>query len=165
MSPERTDYTMKKKIVLRALLGFPIGVTIGYAISIITSLIWADGYYSPCVPDLIATMGNEINAVILQALLCGLLGSGFAASSLIWENEHWSIARQTGIYFLIISAIMMPIAYLTYWMEHSVAGFLSYFGIFVFIFIVIWAVQFMLAKKNIRSINAYLDGAGKDSAS
>lgn len=153
---------MKKKIILRALLGFPIGVTIGYAISIITSFIWADGYYSPCVPDLAARMGNEINAVILQAVLCGLLGSGFAAGSLVWEMEQWSIARQTGVYFFIVSAIMMPIAYLTYWMEHSVSGFLSYFGIFVLIFFVIWAVQLMFAKRNIKSINAYLNGTEED---
>ncbi len=86
------------------------------------------------MPELISAMGNEINAVILQALLCGLLGTGFAASSLIWEIENWSIIKRSGIYFIIISVIMLPIAYFTYWMEHSIVGFFSYFGIFVLIF-------------------------------
>ncbi|MBO4998973.1 MAG: DUF3021 domain-containing protein [Lachnospira sp.] len=149
---------MKKKIILRGALGFPLGITIGYLITIIISLFFADGYYSPCVPELISMLGNEINAVMLQALLCGLLGTGFAACSVIWEIEHWSIAKQTGIYFSIICIIMLPIAYVLCWMEHSIAGFLSYFAIFVLIFIVIWVTQFVMAMRNVKKINAKING-------
>lgn len=149
---------MKKKIILRGALGFPLGITIGYLITIIISLFFADGYYSPCVPELISMLGNEINAVMLQALLCGLLGTGFAACSIIWEIEHWSIVKQTGIYFSIICIIMLPIAYVLYWMEHSIAGFLSYFAIFVLIFIVIWVTQFVMAMRNVKKINAKING-------
>ncbi len=148
---------MKKKIILRGALGFPLGIAIGYVITICTSLIWADGYYSPCVPELVESMGNEIHAVVLQALLCGLLGTGFGACSVIWEMERWSIVKQTGIYFLIVSAVMMPIAYLLYWMEHSVAGFLGYLGIFVLIFAVIWISQFLLWKRNVDQMNARIE--------
>lgn len=120
-----------------------------------------DFFYSPCVPDLITAMGNEINAVIIQTVLCGLLGSGFSVSSVIWEIEDWSIVKQTGIYFLIISVIMLPIAYFMYWMEHSVTGFLSYFGIFILIFAVIWIVQFIIGKKNIKRMNEKLSETRK----
>lgn len=101
-------------------------------------------------------MGNEINAVIIQALLCGLLGVGFGASSVIWELDHWSLVKQSGIYFLIASVIMMPVAWLNYWMEHSMKGFLSYFGIFTFIFIVIWGTEFFTGKRNVRKMNEKL---------
>ncbi len=101
-------------------------------------------------------MGSEIYAVILQALLCGLLGIGFAASSLIWEIEHWGIVKQTGIYFLIISVIMLPIAYLTYWMEHSLMGFFSYYAVFALIFLVIWIIEFIIGRYNVRKMNAKL---------
>ncbi len=147
---------MKKKIVLRGILGFPIGIAIGYLITIFISLGWANGSYLPCVPELISAMGNEINAVILQALLCGLLGAGFAASSVIWEIENWSLIKQTGIYFLIISVIMLPIAYFAYWMEHSVAGVFRYFGIFVAIFAFIWVMQFVIGKQNVKKMNENL---------
>ena len=80
---------MKKKIVLRSMLGFPLGLALGYLITILISLIYADGSYSPCMPELAVIMGNEINAVLLQALLCGILGSGFGACSVIWEIETW----------------------------------------------------------------------------
>lgn len=147
---------MKKKIVLRSISGFPIGIAIGYFITIIISLGWADGNYWPCVPELVTAMGNEIHAVVLQAILCGLLGAGFAASSVIWEIENWSLVKQTGIYFVMISVIMLPIAYFAYWMEHSVAGVCRYFGIFVFIFAVIWIFQFVIGKRNVRKMNKNL---------
>lgn len=147
---------MKKKIILRGLLGFPIGIAIGYVITILISLGWGNGYYSPCVPDLIDMMGNEIRAVVLQTILCGLVGTGFAASSVIWEIEHWSVVKATGIYFLIISVIMLPVAYFAYWMEHSIVGFLSYYGIFILIFVVIWIIQFFIGKHSVDRMNANL---------
>ncbi len=147
---------MKKKIILRGILGFPVGIAIGYLITIFISLFWANGYYSPCVPELIRAVGSEIGAVALQALLCGLMGSGFAACSVIWEIENWSIIKQTGIYFIIVSVIMLPIAYFTYWMEHSIAGVFSYFGIFVLIFAFFWIIQFAIGKHNVRRMNENL---------
>lgn len=150
---------MKKKIILRGLLGFPIGISIGYLITIGISLVWAKGYYAPCVPELIDIMGKEIYAVILQAFLCGLLGVGFGGASIIWEMEDWSVVKQTGIYFIIISIIMMPITYLTYWMEHSLKGFLSYFGVFILIFMIIWLIQFLRGKQNVKKLNENLNKA------
>lgn len=147
---------MKKKIVLRSLLGFPIGIETGYLITIFISLGLKNGYYSPCVSELILIMGNEINAVILQTVLCGILGTGFAASSVIWEMDNWSIVKQTGIYFSIVSVIMLPIAYFAYWIEHSVIGFLIYFGIFVLIFTTIWITQFIRGKHTVKKMNKKL---------
>lgn len=152
---------MKKKLFLRSISGFPLGLAIGYSLSIINSLIWANGYYYPCVPELIDMMGNEIRAVLLQAFLCGILGMGFAASSVIWEIENWGIIKQTGIYFLIISIIMMPIAYVTYWMEHSFKGVLSYFGIFVLIFVIIWIIQYTIIRHHVKKMNEALKAVQK----
>ena len=78
---------MKKKLFLRGALGFPIGIAIGYVITICISLMWAGGYYSPCAPELAEALGNEISAVILQALLCGLLGE---------TPAFWKILRVSG---------------------------------------------------------------------
>lgn len=148
---------MKKKIILRSITGIPLGLAIGYLITIMISLIWANGYYAPCVPELAAITGSEINAVLVQALLFSILGMGFGGSSVIWEIEAWGIVKQTGIYFLIVSVIMMPIAYVTYWMEHSLSGILRYFGIFVLIFAVVWMIQYGRAKKNVKKMNERME--------
>lgn len=51
---------------------------------------------------------------------------------------------------------MLPIAYFAYWMEHSVVGFLIYFGIFVLIFAIIWITLFVIGKHNVRKMNEKL---------
>lgn len=148
--------TIRKKVILRSIVGIPIGITIGYLISIAGSLIWGEGYYSPCVPELITAMGSEIGAVVLQTALCALLGFSFSATSVIWELEHWNLVKQTGIYFLINSIVMMPVAWFTRWMEHSFVGFLRYFGMFAAIFILIWAVECIIGRRNIARMNERL---------
>lgn len=147
---------MIKKIILRGLSGFPLGLAIGYTFSILFSAIWGGGYYTPCMPALVEMVGSEIGAVIVQALLCGLLGAGCAGASVIWDIENWGLAKQTGIYFLLISVLMMPIAYITYWTEHSLKGIINYFGMFACNYAVIWLIQYAIIRHNIKKINANL---------
>lgn len=144
---------MKKKILLRGLLGFPLAIMISFIFSIIISACIGDGCYYPATPELVHSMGNELNAVIIQGVLSGIMGMGFGMASVIWEMDSWSLAKQTGIYFLIISVLMLPIAYILNWMEHSLGGFLSYFVIFVGIFICIWLSQYLCWKRKIREMN------------
>lgn len=147
---------MKKQIILRGALGIPLGIAIGNLISIGTSLKWAGGYYSPCVPELVSAMGSEINAVILQTLLCGILGASFAATSVIWNTDRWGILMQTGVYFGINAAVMLLVAYFAYWMERTVMGILSYFGIFIMIFIIVWLIQFFIVRRIVKQMNKNL---------
>jgi len=144
---------MMKKTILRALIGVPVGITIGYFITIIISLCVADGKFYSCEPEFINQFGSEINAVVLQTIFYVFIGSIFSASSVIWEIEEWSIVKQTGIYFTITALTMLPIAYVTRWMEHSVSGFLLYFGIFFVIFMVIWITNYMFWKRKVKTIN------------
>ncbi len=148
---------MKKKVLQRGLLGFPLGVFMGYTITILISLFSAEGAYSPCVPTLIDVFGSEIGAVVFQAILCGMLGASFAAASLIWEKDNWSIVKQTGIYFLIAAATMFPVAYFAHWMEHTLSGVLMYAGIFAAIFVLMWGVQYGIWRGKIKRINKRIE--------
>ena len=144
---------MKKQIIKRGLFGFPVGIAIGFVITILISACVGNGSFYPVTPELINTMGNELNAVILQTVLCGIMGTGFAMASVIWELDSWSLAKQSGIYFLIACILMLPIAYIAGWMEHSIGGFLSYVGIFVAIFIAVWLAQYLSWKWKIKKMN------------
>ncbi len=145
---------MKKKIIMRGLFGLPTGIAIGFVITLIISACIGSGSFYPVTPELIDTIGNELNAVILQTVLCAIMGMGFAAASVIWELDSWSLAKQSGVYFLIISVIMLPIAYVTNWMKHTVLGILSYVAIFAAIFVVVWLSQYLLWKRKIKKMNA-----------
>lgn len=144
---------MKRKLILRGLFGFPVGVAIGFVITIMISVCVGDGSFYPVTPELIVTMGNELNAVILQTVLCGIMGAGFAMASVIWEMDSWSLAKQSGIYFSVACIVMLPIAYVTNWMKHTVGGILAYVGIFVVIFLVVWLIQYSAWKRKIKKMN------------
>lgn len=148
--------TMKKNMMMRGAFGVPTGIAIGYLITIVISAIWGNGYYAPCVPDLAERMGSEINAVVLQTLLCGLIGLVCGAGSVIWDIEEWSIARQTGTYFLIVFAAMLPVGYALQWMEHSLAGVIQYCSIFILIFAAVWIWQYFTVLQKIKAINEKL---------
>lgn len=149
---------MKKKVILRGLFGLPVGIAIGFVITLLISICIGDGAFYPVTPELIQMMGNQLNAVILQTILCAILGGGFAMASVIWEIDSWSLAKQSGVYFLVISVVMLPIAYFANWMKHSITGVLSYVGIFVMIFAAVWISQYLLWKRRIKKMNARIHG-------
>ncbi|MGN0424829.1 MAG: DUF3021 domain-containing protein [Acetatifactor sp.] len=144
---------MKKKLISRGVFGFPIGIAIGFMITVIISICIGDGSFYPVTQELIVTMGNELNAVILQTVLCGIMGSGFAMASVIWEIDSWSLAKQSGIYFAIACIVMLPIAYVTNWMDHTLSGILVYVGIFFVIFVSVWIIQYFMWKSKIKKMN------------
>ena len=143
---------MKKEFARRVFVGLLGGIVISYLITIGISLAIGDGSYYPCVPSLIERFGSEVTAIIIQTVLSAVLGAGFAGSSIIWEMDKWSLLKQTSIYFGIVSVLMMTVAYICEWMEHSVKGILSYFAIFFAIFIVVWIVQYLIWKVRISKI-------------
>ena len=144
---------MKKKIIQLGLLGFPIGIAIGFVITVFVSIGVGDGLFYPVTSELIETMGNELNAVILQTVLCGIVGAGFSMASLIWEIDSWSIIKQSGIYFAIACIVMLPISYFANWMKHSLVGVLFYIGIFIAIFVLAWITQYFVWKSKVKKMN------------
>lgn len=147
---------MKNTLIKRALVGCPVGIAIGYVITVLISVSVGDGNFYPVVPAFADAMQSELNAVVLQTVLCALMGGAYAMASVIWELDSWSLAKQTGIYFAVICAATLPIAYVANWMEHTVRGVVSYIGIFVAIFVFIWVLQYFLLKKKIAKMNGAL---------
>ncbi|MDY5730642.1 MAG: DUF3021 domain-containing protein [Eubacteriales bacterium] len=144
---------MKKQILKRGLWGFPIGIAIGHGISILISLLIGQGQFIATPPTLVEQFGSELNAVIIQSLLGGMLGAGFSITSIIWELDNWSIAKQSCVHFAILSTVMLPIAYCLHWMEHSLLGFTTYFAIFIIIYIAIWFAIYLSWKIKIKQLN------------
>ncbi len=147
---------MNKKVMIRALLGFPLGIFLSYTITIMISVLLARGTYSPTVPEFTTLMNSELGAVVLQYILSGILGAGLAASSVIWEIEDWSIFKRTVAHLIAMSVFMFPIAYFTYWMPHTFWGVLTYFLIFIALYAIIWALQFFGYRSSVRGINQKL---------
>lgn len=147
---------MKKKILLRCLLGAPLGLAISTIITIFISYAMGDGSYYAVVPELVRDCGSEINAVALQAVCSLLYGAAWAGASLIWEADGWSLLKMTVTHLLICSLATFPVAYLMRWMDHSLSGIALYFGIFLAIYAVIWITQYSAMKRKIDELNSSL---------
>ena len=145
---------MKTIFIKRALLGFPLGMAIGYTISIIFSLTFANGYYGAIHPELIETFGNEINAVIVQAILWGLTGFIFSGFSVIWEKDNWSLVKQTTIAFFVYLLSIMVVGYILKWFTFNILQVIIFISIFIFIFFIIWILIYLKMKKDVDAFNA-----------
>ena len=144
---------MKKKLISRILLGFPLGIAIGHVIEILLSVGFCS--FHPCVPAFVERIGSETGAIALQALLCGAMGAVWAGASVIWETD-WSLTKQTIVHFLIGACTTLPIAYLLHWMDHTLGGFLRYLLIFAVIFASIWIASYFSWKARLKKMNQKL---------
>lgn len=145
-----------KKVLIRCFLGAPIGIAISTVISIIVSLCFGLSEYSAVVPELIRDCGNEINAVIVQTLCSAVFGAACGGASVIWDSEKLNLLMQTVTHFAVISVCGFPVAFLMYWTPHSLSGILSYFGIFVLIYVCIWISLYAYNKFKIKQLNKML---------
>ncbi len=147
---------MKKKIILRSLLGAPIGVTISAIIAIIISLCLGHGEYVPAAQELIDWCGNEITAVIVQTVCSMLIGAIYSGASVIWEVEKWSLTKQTLIHFAIFVISFVPVSYVLYWMPHNLYGALGYAAGFIIMYVLIWVANYFPIKAKIKKMNKQL---------
>ena len=144
---------MKTKLVKRILVGIPFGISIGYVLSIVFSIIFANGYYGAVHPELTILLGSEINAVIIQTILWGIIGAVFAGGSVIWELDNWSLTKQTITVFFLYFVTMTPIGIFLKWIPLSTIGFTIFIANFILIFSGIWLSVFLTLKRTIAEIN------------
>ncbi len=147
---------MKNAIIFRALIGAAIGQLISTAIAIGISLYIGKGSYLPVDPSLIESLGTELNAVIAQTVFSLLYGALCGGASCIFEVEGWSLTRQTVTHLVLSSIVALPIGYFLNWIEHSALGILSFFGIFIGIYAIIWISIYLSIKIRLNSINKAL---------
>ncbi|MCR4899467.1 MAG: DUF3021 domain-containing protein [Treponema sp.] len=147
---------MLKETIKRAVLGFMYGVFIGQTILIIESLFAGDGNFYAITPYLAAHTNTKLAAVIIQYFITGILGTTFAAGSIIFEMDRWSLLLQTVVHFLITSVVMYFAGFLCGWFPHTALSTLAWFGIFIVVYIIFWASFYSYYKKKTREINESL---------
>lgn len=151
-----TKKEIKKAVAKRAILGFIYGVFIGQTILILESLMARDGNFYAVSNSLLNLVGTKIGAVIVQYFLTGVIGTTFAATTVIFEIDEWSLLRQTILHFIITSVVMYVAGFLCGWFPHTVASTLVWFGIFIVIYIIFWICFSTYYKNKVKKINEAL---------
>ena len=151
-----TNKNMKKEVAKRAIMGFIYGVFIGQTILIIESLFMRDGNFYAVSASLLELAGTKIAAVIIQYFLTGIIGTTFAATTVIFEMDNWSLLRQTILHFIIVSIVMYIAGFLCGWFPHTVVSTLIWFGVFVVVYLIFWICFSMYYKNKVKKINEAL---------
>ncbi len=144
---------MKKMMLIRGLYGFPSGVTIGVFISLFVSWCIGDGRFYPVNPDLVAALGTEWTAVLVQLLVCGMIGMVGSAASVIWLIDHWSLARQSCLNFIILFMLIFLSGYFLSWFPLSLVSFIVFTLTFTLIFLIVWITEYLLLRHKIKNMN------------
>lgn len=148
---------MKKKIVLRSLMGAPIGVTVGVVITVIFSLCLGHGEYFPAPHELTDRCGGNATVAVMVQTLCSLLvGAICGGSSVIWEMERWSLLKQTLVHFAVLALPFFGIGYAVYWLPHHIYGALGYVGGFAAVYCIMWCSIYFFIKSQIGKMNKQL---------
>ena len=151
-----TNKNLKKEAVKRAIMGFIYGVFIGQTILILESLMARDGNFYPVAASLVELAGTKIGAVIIQYFLTGIIGTTFAATTVLFEIDSWSLLKQTIIHFIITSIVMYIAGFLCGWFPHKLSSTLIWFGIFIVIYVIFWISFSSYYKNKVKKMNEAL---------
>ena len=151
-----TNKELKKEAVKRAIMGFMYGVFIGQTILILESLMARDGNFYPVAASLVELAGTKIGAVIIQYFLTGIIGTTFAATTVLFEIDNWSLLKQTIIHFIITSIVMYIAGFLCGWFPHKLSSTLIWFGIFIVIYVIFWICFSSYYKNKVKKMNEAL---------
>lgn len=147
-----------KWIICMFFAGFCVGVTIGTAVSTVVSYCIGENRYIAVMPQLSANFKNEINAVLIQNILCGFIGALFAESSLIFFTEKPSFLTQCIIHFAVTAIFYLPFVYLCYTPIDLKTVMFMLFNI-LFSYALTWLLQYRRYKKNIKMLNKKISEA------
>ena len=143
---------MLKKSLIRAALGFLIGIVIGNVIAILTGTSDTGGVTFASKRLLDIAGGNGVIAMLLQSLFSGLYGAACFAGMSLYEAERMPLAASTALHCGLIVLPFIPISYLLGW----VGGILETViiaAIQIVAFFIIWLILYFVYKKQVRELN------------
>ena len=131
---------LKTKFIIRALLGFSLGVIIG-AIMYVLSV--GDNEPVDKVFLLMQLFGSGI---------MGIVGNGGA---IVYDFEDWGLGRATFTHYIVTLFTMLSVSEILGWFSHDIL--LIVILAFSFVYLIIWGTEYFVWKKEIRQMNRQLE--------
>lgn len=130
---------LKTKFIIRALLGFSLGMIIG-AIMYVLNV-------------------NDNEPVDKVFLLMQLFGSGIMGivgngGAIVYDFEDWGLGRATFTHYIVTFFTMLSISEILGWFSHDIL--LIVVLLFSLAYLIIWGTEYFVWKKEIRQINRKL---------
>ncbi len=141
--------------LVRFATGFPIGMLIGVLLPTwILTKTAGDGTIHIVPEELIQIMGGEMEALLMTAILSGLLGGismGFTAFYLI---DRWSLLRSTLSHMVISVVTMFTVGILLKWWDPTqIAENLLMAAFFLVAYTIIWLSRYLSLQHSVKDAN------------
>ena len=144
---------MKKKLLIRILLGFLLGMA---AMLIVPSLLDGKPIGSIIYTDeLLTCAGNPTAATGVSLLVMGLFGSLCMGGTLFYELESWPLACATAAHYLSMALGYLIPNWLLCW-DMPPKLLLSVEGFMALGFVVIWLIMYLRYKREVQELNELL---------
>ena len=141
---------MKKKLLLRAAVGFLFGIAMMLLVPVLINggpilrVVYSDA--------LLARTGSPAAATLLTLLVMGLFGALCICGTAFYEIEKWSLAQATAAHYLTMSLGYLIPNWLLCW-NMPLKLLLIIEGVMTLGFILIWLVMYLIFKAQVRELN------------
>ncbi len=125
---------MWKKAVLLGALGYAVGLVIGVIIFLCNS-------------------SRNFAETLPYILLSGIPGAVAMGSSVIYGVEKWSVARATVTHFLITFGCLYLVGFALGWFRFGEPAFWIFTAAMIAAYFLIWLIQYMAYKRQVRKMN------------
>ncbi len=158
LSNKGVDMSNSKRIFKKCIIGFIAGILFGLIITIVFSILTPGGRISFVNPEFTNEIGNMPVALLIQSVLTGLLGLVGYGGSEVYSVENWSITKATLIHFGAVIVVFFAIGFALHWMRvDDGLAILIMLGIYIFVYTVLWIIQYLRVKSQVRDLNSGLE--------
>ncbi len=141
-----------KSIISRSLISAPIGVTIGLIFALIFCQVNNLPQFTPSTENFVSLFANPVQATFVSMIIWALMGAIYGGSSVIFEQERWSITRQTFSHFLITYILVTPLSILA-GMPFNLTIFLGYTLNYCVVYLIIWLATMFFSRRMAEQLN------------
>lgn len=143
---------MKKKILIRSIIGFLLGMVLGNLI-----MIFLSGGTFPWAPDtLILRFGSIQKVMILQTLFSGLMGAIAMGGSVVYEMDDWSLFSVTGIHYLLTMGSFLVISSVMDWCSDA-KTYLVIIVLMTVAYVLVWLIMYVIYSRQVQELNELLE--------
>lgn len=144
------------KIIKKMLVGASIGINIGLLMALFFSYLYGSKNFSPSSTTFTEHFDRPLSAVNVSIILWALMGIVFSLGSIIYQNDRYSITKQSVLHFTVTFTGFTFLAIIAGWFPLSVASLTFYTLTFILTYVITWWISMSIAKKTINRLNQEL---------
>ena len=149
------ETNIKNEFIVRASIGFGLGILIGTVIAAITGTAeTGDGRLYLCSSEFVDFVGSELVAFLIQSVLCGVQGVVGMGGAVVYAIEEWSTLKATLIHFCAVMGSFYLIALFLRWISFAVPMSLVMPLLFMVPpYVLIWLINYLAYRQQVKQIN------------